>query len=402
MADAAGQATRTDPAVIGAERWAWPSPWIEYPGWAQSTVTRGLEAGHLFKLGLGGQSAWLDHLTRKYIVDGSLSRMVAVGIRGVVVNTEILTRALELSPEYAEQLSYLLWTGCTMEEAYWELAATDVQAACAILQPIYEASQRKDGLVSVEVPPGRGRQTPSATAAARRLHDRIDRPNLLLGIPATPRDIPVLQTMVASGFNTNATSIFSIDRYAGVVDAYIAGLETLVCRGGDPAAVRGVASFSIGRIDAEVDRRLTRLGTGDARGLHGRAGVAQASRAYRLFEEQFSSERWAPLARLGASPQRLLWTSSEADVEADHGRRYLEDLVAPATIHVLSESTALSLARNGIGNRAHDVGIPEAEALVSTLRALGIDLADVGLALENQTAALTLLSATGLGRPSAQ
>ena len=355
MTDTARRAGRMDPGANAVETWAWPTPWIERPDRAGFIGRRPAEVDPLFALHVDrGQSPWLDQLTRKDIVNGRLSRLVAAGLRGVTVNREILASALATSPEYAEQLSWLLLKGCTVEEAYWELAATDVQAACAVLGPVFEDSHGEDGFVSVDIATSRAGSTTSATEDARRLHDRIDRPNLLVGIPASPWGVPALQATVAAGRNTNATSILSIDRYSAVIDAYVAGLEMLVRHGGDPATVHGTASFCLDSIAADVDRGLLGLADDDVRVLSARDASARARVAYQLFEERFSSQRWERLARRGAHPQRLLWTSSGRGPAADARRRYDDDVVAPRTIHAVSESAVTSPTRG----RAEAAGGP--------------------------------------------
>lgn len=427
------QDRQTGTAGAGTERRAWPSPWVDVPPsalseprlavnaddrWAglssaaseASAPERPLSApgtatgphrgpSPLLRMYVErGQSPWLDHLTREAVTSGRLSRMVAAGVRGVTADPTALAKALDVSAEYDEQLSWLFSTGCTEEEAYREVAATDVQAACAVLHPVHQTSQAVDGFVSIEVAPALARRTRGAMAAARRLHQRIDRPNLMVAIPATPQGIPAVHAMVSAGSNINAISIFSIDRYSTVIDAYLSGLETFVAQGGDPATVHGVASLSLGPVDAEVDRRLDGQGGRRAFELRGLAGVAQATLAYRLFEERFSTERWARLANQGGTPQRLMWTSAqtnpttdpktgvETSSAADHIGRYVEDLIMPHTIQALSESTVAAMMENGAGTGVLGLGTREAAGVLSDLGAAGIDLDDVGLMLETQTA----------------
>jgi len=248
--------------------WEWPSPWIDRPSTqvTESTPplhgsTRGdadapqvaLESGSRDPSTLTtrpvcgpsaltrmyverGVSPWLDHLTRDDILNGTLSRLIAAGVRGVGDGQAGLARAREVSAGYDEQLSWLMGTGCTAQEAYWELAATDAQAECALLGPVYEMSQGTDGFVSVPVAPAQPRRTHASVAAICQLHRRIDRPNLLVAIPATTSGVLALRATVSAGCNVNATSIFTLARYAAVVDAYQTGLEAFVARGGDPTA----------------------------------------------------------------------------------------------------------------------------------------------------------------------
>ncbi len=274
-----------------------------------------------------------------------------------------------------------------MDKAYLELAATDVQAACALLLPVYERSQGLDGLVSLEVPPlPTPPRTEDGILAALRLHQRIGRPNFLIAIPATSSGLLVIRAMISAGRNVNVTSIFSIDRYSKVIDAYLTGLETLIGRGGDPATVHSVASFPLSMVDEEVDRRLERLGDSRALELRGLSATAQAKLAHRQYEEWFSSDRWSRLARAGARPQRLLWTSSESSAETDLVTRYIEDLIAPDTVHAFSESTVAALLTGGMASQALRIDTRDAAAILSGLAARGIDLDDIGAVLEHNRA----------------
>jgi transaldolase len=384
---------------LPTESWAWPTPWISAPSpVATESGVVGVPPPRLGALhGLyeeDGQSPWLDRLNRADIASGRLRRRVAAGIRGVTSDPATFAAALETSLEYDEQLTWLFSTGCSAEEAYRELAATDVLAACALLRPVYEASQATDGFVSIEVVPTLARTARGAAAAVRRLCQRIDRPNLLVAIPATVQGIAAIRASVSTGHSIHATSIFANDRYSAVIDAYLSGLEALVARGGDPSAVHGVASFSLSQVDAEVDRQLDRLDSGHARELHGLASVAQAKLAYRLFEERFSSERWARLARCGAKPQRLMWTTTGTDLIST----YVEDLIAPNTVHVLSEATVAALDGHGLAALApaRGIGLREAAAVLSDLAAIGIDLDDIGRLIEDRAAELAERSHLGV------
>jgi transaldolase len=341
-----------------------------------------------------GQSSWLDQLTRESLDDGSLGRLIAAGIRGVTANPAALARAVGESPAYDEQLSWLSSTGWSLGRVYLELAATDVLAACALLLPTYERSQGLDGFVSLEVPPLLPRTPPlpaartaDAMVAACRLHERVNRPNFLVAIPATQRGLPVIRAMISAGRSVNVTSVVSIDRYSTVIDAYLSGLETFIGRGGDPATVHSVASFPVSTIDEEVDRRLERLGDSRALELRGLGAVAQAKLAYRQFEEWFSSDRWARLARAGATPQRPLWASSAPGEETGAVSAYVEDLVAPNTVQALSGSTVDALVENGPGKPSLGIDTRDAAAILSELAHRGLDLGNVGAVVERRTAA---------------
>ena len=217
-----------------------------------------------------GQSPWLDNLTRPYLRDGTLARFVADGIRGVTANPTIFARAIEGSDAYDEQFRSLIASEETVLDAYWELVVDDVKDACAVLRPTFDASRGTDGFVSIEVAPELARDTDGTIAAARDLHERIALPNLFVKIPATAEGIPAIRTMISEGRSINVTLIFSLHRYAEVIDAYLEGLETFVAHGGDPASVQSVASFFVSRVDTEVDHRLEATGRCSVR-RHSRA-----------------------------------------------------------------------------------------------------------------------------------
>ena len=330
-----------------------------------------------------GQSPWLDNLTRGYLSDGTLARLVAEGIRGVTANPTIFAKAIEDSSDYDEQFSALTAAGYAVEDAYWELVVADLNAALTILRPVYDNADGDDGFVSVEVAPELARDPQATVIAARGLHERIDQPNLFVKIPATAQGVPAIEAMIADGRSTNITLIFSVTRYAQVIDAYLSGLEAFTRRGGDPSKVHSVASFFVSRVDTEVDRRLQAIGTDEARGLRGKAAVAQAKLAYRLFQERFSDDRWQRLASLGAHKQRPLWASTSTKNPAYPDTRYVDELIGPDTVNTLTEPTIAAFEDHGNLTRAIDTGLAEASAVMRRLAAAGIDMYDVGLTLED-------------------
>ncbi|MGH2689480.1 MAG: transaldolase, partial [Actinomycetota bacterium] len=282
-----------------------------------------------------GQSPWLDNLTRPYLREGTLARMVADGIRGVTANPAIFTKSIEGSDAYDAQFAALRAGGHSLTEAYWGLVREDIRDALAVLRPTFDESGGANGFVSVEVAPEIAHDTAATIAAARDLHDAIAEPNLMVKLPATGAGVRAIEAMVAEGRNINVTLVFSLGRYAEVVEAYIAGLERFAARGGDLARVHGVASFFLSRVDTEVDRRLAALGTGDATALLGRAAVAQAKLAYRMFSERFSGPRWERLAAAGALVQRPLWASTSTKNLAYPDTLYVDGLIGPDTVNTL-------------------------------------------------------------------
>jgi len=330
-----------------------------------------------------GQSPWLDNLTRGYLRDGTLARMVADGIRGVTANPTIFTNAILGSADYDEQFSALTAAGMPIEDAYWQLVVDDVTAALAVLRPVFDASGGTDGFASLEVAAEVARGTEATTAATRKLHERIAAPNLFVKIPATAEGVPAVRAMIAEGRSINITLIFSLTRYRQIIEAYLSGLEALVERGGDPSTAHSVASFFVSRVDTEVDRRLDAIGTAEALDLRGRAAIAQAKLAYQLFREQFSGERWQRLADLGARPQRPLWASTSTKNPAYPDTRYVDELIGPDTVNTLPEITIAAFSDHGTLARTIDTGVDEAAATMRRLAAIGIDMDDVGLHLED-------------------
>ena len=330
------------------------------------------------------QSPWLDNLTRAYLRDGTLTRLVDEGVRGVTANPTILARAIEGSDAYDEQFAALTTAGRPLADAYWDLVVADINDALAVLRPTFDASGGIDGFVSVEVAPELARNADATIAAARDLHRRIDQPNLFVKIPATTEGVPAIQAMIREGRSINVTLIFSLARYHDVIEAYLSGLESLAASGGDLASVHSVASFFVSRVDTETDRRLGAIGTADALGLRGQAAVAQAKLAYRLFRDRFSGERWERLAARGAHPQRPLWASTSTKSPALPDTLYVDSLIGPDTINTMPEATIAAFEDHGTLARTIDTGVDAAADLMKRLAAVGVDMDDVGRALEDQ------------------
>ncbi len=331
-----------------------------------------------------GQSAWLDNLTRTSLHDRTLARFVDDGIRGVTANPTIFAKAIEGSDAYDDQFATLISGGRSIVDAYWDLVIDDVRHALAVLRPVFDASGGLDGFVSIEVAPELARDTAGTICAARDLHTRIDRPNVLVKIPATSEGIPAIQAMTAEGRSINITLIFSLQRYAAVIDAYLSGLEQYASAGGDLAGVHSVASFFVSRVDSEVDRRLETIATPDALGLRGRAAVAQAKLAYQLFCDRFSDQRWGALETRGARlqrpcghrrQQRTRHTPKRCTSTISSARTPSTPSPKPLSQH--SRTTAPSPARLTLTSTTHRQYSTGSPVSVS-------DLADVGRTLEDQ------------------
>jgi transaldolase len=329
-----------------------------------------------------GQSPWLDNLTRAHLRDGTLARMVTQGVRGVTANPTILARAIEGSDAYDDQFAALVAGGSSVRDAYWALVVADVEDACTVLRPVFDGSDGSDGFVSIEVAPELARDTDATVAAARELHARIERPNLLVKVPATAEGVPAIRTLTSEGHSINVTLVFSLARYEQVLDAHLDGLEAFAAAGGDASTVRSVASFFVSRVDTEVDRRLDAAGAPAE--LRGRAAIAQAKLAYQRFGERFSGARWERLAARGARMQRPLWASTSTKDPARPDTLYVDGLIGPDSVTTLPEATIAAFEDHGRLERTVDADLGLAHDTMRRLAAVGIDLDDVGLTLEDE------------------
>jgi len=330
---------------------------------------------------VGGQSPWLDNLRRGWITSGELQKWVAAGVRGITSNPTIFQKAMSSSEDYDADLRELVAGGVGIEDSYWSLVTADIASALSILRPVYDESEGLDGYVSVEVSPSIARDTAATELAARELHDAIDEPNLYVKIPGTVEGVRAVQTMISEGRSINVTLIFSLERYGDIIEAYIAGLEQ--CEG-DLSTVSSVASFFVSRVDTEVDRRLDDLGTAAALELRGRAAVAQAQLAYRLFTERFSGPRWQSLADRGARPQRPLWASTSTKNPAYPDTLYVDSLIGPDTVNTIPDATIEAFENYGVVERTIDGDFAAAEQVLQDLEEVGIDLAGAAAQLEDE------------------
>ncbi len=331
-----------------------------------------------------GQSPWLDNLRRGWITSGELQHWVDEGVRGITSNPSIFQKAMAKGDDYDEQFLDSVGGGSSIENAYWDLVTSDIAAALAILRPVYDASDGDDGFVSVEVAPSLAIDTEGTIASARELHTRIDEPNLFVKIPGTREGTPAIETMIAEGRSVNVTLLFGLERYAEVIEAYLAGLEARVASGGEINEVRSVASFFVSRVDTEVDRRLDEIGTDEALALKGKAAVANAQLAYQLFRERFGDERWQTLAGRGAKVQRPLWASTSVKNPDYPDTLYVDQLIAPDTVNTMPEDTLEAFADHGTLARTADADPDGARATIDALAEVGVDMADVTRVLEEE------------------
>jgi transaldolase len=337
-----------------------------------------------------GQSPWLDNLQRSLLTGGHLAALVETGIRGVTSNPTIFQKAIEASDDYDGQFRSLLATK-TVEEAYWELVISDIEGALDVFAPLHAASGGHDGFVYLEVSPALASDTDATIRSARSLHDRIDRPNLLVKVPATSQGVPAIRTAISEGRSINVTLIFSLERYGEVIEAYLAGLEELNTSGGDLARVHSVASFFVSRVDTEADRRLEKLAAAAsgadadaARRLQGKLAVAQAKVAYQLFLDRFSGPRWESLAAAGANVQRPLWASTSTKNPAYPDLVYVDSLIGPRTVNTMPDATIDAFLDHGTVARTLDRDVEEAREDLARAAEIGVDLADVSRTLEEE------------------
>ncbi len=334
------------------------------------------------KLNDYGQSPWYDNLARPLLTGGGLQKLVEVdGIRGVTSNPTILDKAIGAGEGYDDQLAQCAREGQTIEETYWNVVIDDIRAATEVLRPVYDAHNGGDGFVSLEVSPTLAHDTQATIDLARTLHDRADRPNLMIKIPATLEGIPAIEETIASGITVNVTLIFSLDRHDKVIEAYLTGLERLVAAGGDPSKVASVASFFVSRVDTETDRRLP-----EDSPLRGKAAVANAKLAYALFRERFAGPRWEALAAKGARLQRPLWASTSTKNPAYSSTLYVDELIGPDTVNTLAPASIEALQRGEGDQRANTVteDVDGARQVMALLKAAGIDIDDVTDTLERE------------------
>jgi transaldolase len=338
-----------------------------------------------------GQSVWIDFLSRTLVHSGELQRLVRdAGVVGITSNPTIFQKAISAGRDYDEQLREELAQTRDPKELFERLAARDVGDACDVLRPVFDASgagagravRHRDGFVSLEVDPTLAYDTEATTAAAARLHALIDRPNLLVKIPATEPGLPAIEETIARGKSVNVTLIFSLRRYSEVAAAYVRGLERLVADGGDPSAVASVASFFVSRVDTETDKRLDAIGGHDD--LKGRLAVANAKLAYQEFRRVFSGERWEFLASKGGSSQRCLWASTSTKNPAYSDVKYVEELVGPETVNTMPEPTLRAFQDHGQVRSTIDDDVAGAHELLERLAKASVDYDDVTATLERE------------------
>jgi transaldolase len=324
-------------------------------------------------------SIWLDDISRERLRTGNLQDLIDnKHVVGVTSNPTIFQKAMEKGDAYDEQLRELRKREIAVDGAIRYLMAYDIRWACDVLRPVFDATGGQDGRVSIEVDPRIAHDTDRTTAEAKGLWWLVDRPNVMIKIPATKEGLAAITAATAVGISVNVTLIFGLDRYDAVMEAYVAGLEQAHSAGIDLSTIRSVASFFVSRVDTEIDKRLDKMGTDEAKALRGKAAIANARLAYERYEKVISSDRWKVLEEAGANRQRPLWASTGVKDPSYDDTMYVTELVAPDTVNTMPEATLNALADHGrISGNTVQGSYDEARQVIDGLNNLGISYDEV-------------------------
>ena len=328
-----------------------------------------------------GQSLWYDNIQRKLLESGELQAMIERGeIRGVTSNPSIFQNAIAKSNDYDADLIPLAKDGKKAEDIFWHLAIDDIRRACDLFRPLYDKTNGGDGYVSLEVSPYLATDTDGTIKQAQELWDRVDRPNLMVKIPATKEGIPAIRASIAAGINVNVTLIFALDRYAAVMDAYLAGLEDRIAKDLPVQQIASVASFFISRVDSKIDARLP-----EDSSLRGKAAIANAKLAYDTFETIFTSPRFATMkARFRARVQRPLWASTSTKNPNYPDTLYVDTLIGPNTVNTVPPATLTAFIDHGVAKPTITLGLEDAQNLFAELKSQNISMSSVTQELEEE------------------
>ena len=350
-----------------------------------------MSANVLGQLSEAGVSIWLDDISRDRLRTGNLQSLIdEFHVTGVTSNPTIFAHALSTGTTYDEQIGDLAVRGVSVDEAARAITTYDIRWAADVFRPVYDATNGVDGRVSIEVDPRFARDTAKTVAEARALWWMVDRPNAFIKIPATAEGVPAITQALSEGISVNVTLIFSLQRYAEVIDAYMAGLEQAAANGHDVSKIASVASFFVSRVDTEVDKRLDKIGTpeaAEAEALRGKAAIANARLAYELFTQRFATDnaRWTVLRGQGAKVQRPLWASTSTKDPSFPDTMYVVDLVAPDTVNTMPEGTIKATADHGVLRGDTISGTyDESRQVFGSLEQLGVSYDDVVQVLEDE------------------
>jgi len=333
-----------------------------------------------------GQSVWFDFIRRSLITSGELQALIDKGVRGITSNPAIFEKAIAGSNDYDEAISELIETGAGVDEIYESLAIEDISMVADLLRKIYDSTNGKDGYVSLEVNPHLADETEKTIAEARRLFETLNRPNVMIKVPATAAGLPAIAELIGAGVNVNVTLIFGLENYKAVAEAYLTGLEKLLgsgpaVTGGHPVnRVASVASFFVSRVDSAVDQALAQV---NATELQGKIAIANSKVAYAEFKKIFDGPRWKELKNNGARVQRVLWASTSAKNPDYPDTIYVDELIGPQTVNTLPPATVDSFMDHGKVAETLTRGVEEAHRQIEQLKTLGIDLSAITQKLQD-------------------
>jgi transaldolase len=327
-----------------------------------------------------GQSVWLDNVYRSLITSGDLQKLIDTGVTGLTSNPSIFQKAIGGSSDYDESVIRHAESGKDAMGVFESLAVEDIVSVAELLAPVYQRTGGADGFASLEVNPHLAHDTQGTISEARRLFALMDKPNIMIKVPATPEGIPAIRQLISDGINVNVTLIFSLKAYADVREAYISGLEALSRSGGDPATVSSVASFFVSRVDTAVDAAINEAvaaGNTILESLIGKAAISNARVAYQEFGRSFGEDRFLSLQEEGARIQRPLWASTSTKNPALSDVLYVEELIGPDTVNTLPDATLAAFLDHGTANQSLDDDIEDAEDTLFALDAAGIKMDDI-------------------------
>jgi transaldolase len=351
----------------------------------KSDVYISLKMNPLQQLHAYGQSFWYDNIERRLLRDGSLQAMIDNdGLRGLTSNPTIFQKAVGESSDYDEQIQQLARDSGHINAIYEALALADIQAACDLFRALYEESDRGDGFVSLEVSPHLALDSEGTVQEARRLFTAVDRPNLMIKVPATPAGIPAIRRLIGEGINVNVTLMFSMAHYEAVARAYMEGLQHWLDQGGEPRSVASVASFFVSRVDTAVDKKLAALDNPAAQPLMGQAAIANSRLVYGRFKELFHGKAFEALRAAGAPVQRLLWASTGAKNPAYRDTLYIDELIGPQTVTTMPPQTVDAFRDHGRVAPTLEQGLDQARLLMEFLAELGIDMDQITEQLQEE------------------
>ena len=340
----------------------------------------------LRRLSEAGVAVWLDDMSRERLMSGNVAELIRDrSLVGATTNPTIFQKAISGSEYYDEQLRDLALRGVDIGEALRAITTWDVRTACDVFRPVYDATDGTDGRVSIEVDPRIAHDTERTIAEARALWWLVDRPNLFIKIPATVEGLPAIAQALSEGISVNVTLIFSLERYNAVMDAFIEGMERAQKTGRDLSRIESVASFFVSRVDTEVDKRIDKIGSDEAKALRSKAAVANARLAYQHYERVFATDRWKALAAAGARPQRPLWASTGVKDPSLPDTLYVTELIAPGTVNTMPEPTLQATYEHGeIEVDTIQSHYADAQSVLDGLKEIGIDYDDVVQVLEDE------------------